>query len=166
MRMRQHLLAIALALGGSAAHPQSVDPLQSPECRRAMEGLRTEEAAAESEADGQTREALRKRLQAPRRAAALACLGGRPDPPLPPQRMAQPPASVTLVPVPSAAAPAARPSTPPPAIPRPAPPPPMVTACDATGCWASDGTRLQRAGPLLLGPRGPCNVQGVALHCP
>ena len=41
-----------------------------------------------------------------------------------------------------------------------------VTACDATGCLASDGTRLQWVGPSLLGPRGMCTVQGTVLQCP
>ena len=45
-------------------------------------------------------------------------------------------------------------------------PPLTVTGCDASGCWASDGTRLQQAGPQLLGPRGFCSVQGALLQCP
>jgi hypothetical protein len=47
-------------------------------------------------------------------------------------------------------------------------PPPIVTGCDLLGCWTSDGTRLNRAGPqLLLGPRGFCSQAGpTALNCP
>ena len=33
--------------------------------------------------------------------------------------------------------------------------------------WASDGSRLQRAGPdTLLGPRGMCTTSGSVLLCP
>jgi hypothetical protein len=42
----------------------------------------------------------------------------------------------------------------------------MVTTCDIGGCWTSDGTRLQRAGPDLVGPRGVCTVQGALAFCP
>ena len=41
-----------------------------------------------------------------------------------------------------------------------------TTSCDALGCTASDGTRLTRSGPLLMGPRGACTVQGSVLNCP
>ncbi len=41
-----------------------------------------------------------------------------------------------------------------------------ITSCDANGCWSSDGTRLQRFGSQLLGPRGFCNVQGSVVNCP
>jgi hypothetical protein len=56
------------------------------------------------------------------------------------------------------------------AVPPPAPlpvqrPPAMVSSCDATGCWASDGTRLHRAGPNLIGPRGLCTVSGKLVQC-
>jgi hypothetical protein len=50
----------------------------------------------------------------------------------------------------------------------PVPTPPLVsiTSCDANGCWASDGTRLQRFGSQLLGPRGVCSRVGAVVHCP
>jgi hypothetical protein len=41
-----------------------------------------------------------------------------------------------------------------------------ITTCDPGGCWASDGSRLQRFGPNLVGPRGVCTVQASQLHCP
>jgi hypothetical protein len=41
-----------------------------------------------------------------------------------------------------------------------------LNACDATGCWASDGTRLLRAGPNLIGPRGICTTSGPFVQCP
>jgi hypothetical protein len=52
-------------------------------------------------------------------------------------------------------------------VPLPAPVlPKSITSCDALGCWASDGTRLQRVGPNLLGPRGFCSAPGGVLQCP
>ena len=41
-----------------------------------------------------------------------------------------------------------------------------ITSCDAGGCWANDGSRLNRLGPNLWGPRGICTVQGSLLQCP
>jgi hypothetical protein len=41
-----------------------------------------------------------------------------------------------------------------------------ITSCDAGGCWANDGSRLNRVGPNLWGPRGVCTVQGTLLQCP
>jgi hypothetical protein len=95
----------------------------------------------------------------------LACLG---SPDLrPPAARARTPLEVgsalpalPSVPTPRAAAPGR--SAPVPTA------PPLVTlgACDAAGCWASDGTRLQRQGSLLLGPRGYCSLVGTVLSCP
>ena len=42
----------------------------------------------------------------------------------------------------------------------------IITNCDALGCWASDGTRLQQQGSNLLGPRGYYTWQGSVLNCP
>lgn len=68
---------------------------------------------------------------------------------------------------------------PPPVIdgPRPppvAPPPPpldipkpaAITTCDPGGCWDSQGRRLDRSGPLLMGPHGACVVQAGVVRCP
>jgi len=114
------------------------------------------------------------RLEQLRREAARACLASRADAPAPtPQRLAQPPVGVPPVagpPTPAAAhaparATAAAPVPPAMPVPRPAAPT-VVTTCDATGCWTSDGKRLDRAGPNLLGPRGLCTLQGALLQCP
>ena len=51
-------------------------------------------------------------------------------------------------------------------IPTQPPPPVTILSCDAAGCQASDGTRLNRAGPVLIGPRGACSVQGSVVVCP
>jgi hypothetical protein len=54
------------------------------------------------------------------------------------------------------------------AVPGPvrSPSPPLVTACDPQGCWDTEGRRLERAGPLLLGPSKICTLQGNVLNCP
>jgi len=36
----------------------------------------------------------------------------------------------------------------------------------AVGCWASDGTRVDRFGPNLGGRRGVCTLSGAVLQCP
>ena len=43
---------------------------------------------------------------------------------------------------------------------------PAVTACDPNGCWTSEGTRLPRMGPQLMGPNGLCTAQGGFAYCP
>lgn len=108
------------------------------------------------------------RLQALRARAARLCLGTaaalaapvrRPVVPMP--RAESKPPGPLVVPRPRASKPEA--SLPP--TPRAAPSP-FISACDASGCWASDGTRLNRAGPVLLGPRGVCTQAGTLLQCP
>jgi hypothetical protein len=44
--------------------------------------------------------------------------------------------------------------------------PPVITTCDAAGCWDSEGQRHNQMGPLLVGPRGLCTLQGGLLNCP
>jgi hypothetical protein len=77
--------------------------------------------------------------------------------------VAVPPVAGASVPPPAAAAPRA---TTPPARIAPVQPPVAITSCDTGGCWTSDGTRLQRLGPTLFGPRGACSVVGAIVHCP
>ncbi len=47
-----------------------------------------------------------------------------------------------------------------------APRPPTISSCDPSGCWDSNGTRLNQVGPILQGPRGFCTVQGNFVYCP
>ncbi len=42
----------------------------------------------------------------------------------------------------------------------------VITQCDPTGCWDSSGRRLNRVGPGLVAPGGPCTVQGPSALCP
>ncbi len=162
MSARLFLLTVALAAGVASA--AEGNPLESADCRKALDALQAQEAAAPAQPEERERRAAPAALEAARRRAALACLGGRADAPPPPGRLAQPPVSVAPITVAPAAPPPApaRPAVP---LPRPAPPT-VVTACDSLGCWASDGTRLQRVGPNLFGPRGLCIVQGAVVNCP
>ncbi|WP_157270830.1 hypothetical protein [Azohydromonas aeria] len=175
MRPRLPLLYALLAAAAVAAQSQPRDALESAECRQALAALRLQEQAAVAEAERGAgpvaRDTLAQRLAPARQRAARACLQGRADAPPPaPGRFVTPPLTVPPVamPAPLPAPPSVlpMPATPlPPALPRPAPPA-SITSCDALGCWASDGTRLQRAGPNLLGPRGFCSAPGGVLSCP
>ena len=147
--MQRTALTLFLLSLGFTAGAQRADPLQSPECGQAVQAL--EQARAEPHARGRV-EPLRKQ-------AAQACLGsnGHTRAPL---RAPSPPLAVA----PPAFAPAPAPlAVPPPAA---APRPAVTTACDAAGCWDSNGNRLNRAGPVLLGPQGVCTQVAGVLSCP
>jgi len=154
------------------------DPLASAECQRALAALNAEEAvvAESSRAGGgvtaNDRRLIDARLAPMRRQAARACLARRADPatlsserlmrptPVTTQPLAVAPASSPApTPATARAAPLAPPTT-------PADKPYAITSCDAGGCWANDGSRLNRVGPNLWGPRGICTVQGSLLQCP
>lgn len=155
------LAGLLLALAAGVAPAQPGPPIDSPACRRALDTLDDREAAAARD------RALRGALETARRQAALACLGGRDAPAsAAAPRAGQP--SVTSVPTgprPTVAVPRPPPAAVPPPVPRPAPLL-TITTCDATGCWTSDGTRLQRVGPNLLGPKGLCTTSGAVVTCP
>ena len=168
MPLRLLVATVAIMSGTGAAQG---DPLRSSECLLALRELEVQEAAAAAavrrqaagEPPGRPAAAL---LDPLRRHAAQACLASRPDSPPPARRLAQHPVSVAPVATP----PAARTTTPPAGqVAQPTvriPPLVSLTGCDPMGCWASDGTRLQRLGPALVGPRGVCSVQGAVLACP
>ena len=173
--MQRAPLALLFALAAGAAPAQVGNPMQSADCRRALESLQAQEAVviASRHADGAGKEADDHRppssgspLDELRRHAARACLGGTGDPP-PPKQIALPPIVVSpivisrpVLPLPKIAAPAA-------AAPQRIEPPVLISTCDAGGCWASDGTRLNRVGSNLMGPRGLCNgLPGMPLTCP
>jgi len=165
------LYALTAALAVNAVLAQEGNPLQSADCRKALDALQTQEDAAAAlrrsggQTEGRERRPVHAELEKARRHAAIACLGGRADSPPPSARFAQPP--MTVAPIRIAPAPPPQlPAGPMPPLLKKVEPPTLVTACDLGGCWASDGSRLQRAGPNLLGPRGLCSVQGALLHCP
>lgn len=176
-----HLLLLLAALnlpGPGAAAPDAApgpgrvaatDPLGTPACAAARRELDAARAALSppgpSPAQG-------RRVEAARSAAARICLGegatarpGAGDSPSgaagrgarAPWTPALPPPPVPVLSGTGNAAPAL--------LPAPAPPP-VLTACDAAGCWDSSGRRLERAGPLLLSPQGPCTAAAGRLDCP
>lgn len=162
------LLITALLLGSavntafSAQPMDGGDPLSSSECAAARDEL--EKALSEPPATRQPQRLARARKQ-----AALVCLGpdtgnrersGAPQP-----AQAVPAPAITLRPAPEPAPALATPQPPPTPrldIPRAA----AVTICDPAGCWDSEGRRLNNMGPLLMGPRGLCTIQGGLLNCP
>ena len=160
MRWRPHIMMLALAAVTSAT--QGADPLKSAECSRALDALQAKEAALLSqrrpEAAGPTA-AERAALETYRKRAARECLGK--DDPVP-ERTPRPPVVVSPVILPPSAVPPPPPAPPPPVQ---VPPPRTVTQCDPSGCWTSDGLRLNRLGPLLVGPPGACTVQSGVLTC-
>ena len=148
------LLLFSLALPALA---QERTLAEAPACRAALAAL-----------DAKTTErAPRDQIEPLRRRAAAACLR------VPEAAASQPPRTRAQAPI---AVPPVQRDPPRPAALTPAPtsvpaPPPLVTVtgCDATGCWASNGTRLQRIGEsnTLLGPNGvTCTQSGALLSCP
>jgi hypothetical protein len=150
------LAALALLPALAAAQPER-GLIDQPACRQAIDALTALESTA----------ATRAGLVAARQRAAQACLGGPDAAASAPRARVRPPDAVPPVGV-------ARPTPPRAAVPAPPTPPtarlpPLLTlsGCDANGCWASDGTRLQRTGPnSLLGPRGICTLSGSFVQCP
>ena len=159
--MNHRLYTLSLLLAAAACPAQPADKPQSAACQQALEALQAREATMRAPADGAAQPDAA--WQTLRRRAAQACLGGTGDMP-PPTRTLQAPISIAPLRSPAPyAPPAARGSNPSPAT----KPPSVVTGCDALGCWANDGTRLNRVGPTQLqGPRGLCTVQGTSLQCP
>jgi len=151
------LLATTACLAASPRADQPVDPLHTPECLHARQALEA--------ADASSAVASSLRMKALRSDVARLCLHSSLDAARP-QRQLQAPLSVP--PVAARPAASARPAAPPGVNPPAVAPPPLrsVTSCDATGCWANDGTRLQRVGPDLVGPRGVCQQNGAVLACP
>ena len=144
-------LIVALAAGTVAA--QDGDLTASAECRQARAALHA-------------RTALDPQRESLRRHAARVCLGGDGNAPPRSARSAVPPVAVTTIPRASPVIPPSLTVGPNPPLSPPVRQPAVLTGCDVAGCWTSDGSRLTRAGPNLLGPRGVCTVHGVALHCP
>jgi hypothetical protein len=181
MRCLVRVLFVALVVGerALAATAASGDPLHAPECQRALAALDAVEGSASaplghgthsvphvaaSGANGHAAPAIDPRVTAARRDVARQCLEAREDPPRA-GRLAEP-----AIEVPPVAGARATPSTPPTTMPAripPVQPPVVITTCDTGGCWTSDGQRLPRLGPTLLGPRGQaCSVVGAVVHCP
>jgi hypothetical protein len=172
------LIASLVAFAGSSAAETSRahvsgDPLESADCRHALTTLDAHEAkvasAARASGASVASSAAAVSLAAARRNATVACLATHADPAQAPQRFVRP-APVAVAPL--AVAPASAPpalsgrAAPPAPVARPPERPYAITSCDAGGCWANDGSRLNRIGPNLVGPRGLCTVQGTLVQCP
>ncbi|MCA0242673.1 MAG: hypothetical protein LCI02_17625 [Proteobacteria bacterium] len=162
MRAAIMLLAPLLLTALNAA---AADLAAQPACRTALRALTVAEAAAEP-ASAASAATSSGRLTAARRQAAVACLGpaaaAASGPPLG-ARQVLPPAPAMGIGVPRLVSPSSAAAPPPVPAPRP---PVSITSCDPVGCWASDGSRLQRAGPMLIGPRGMCSSAAGVLSCP
>ncbi|MBI3367273.1 MAG: hypothetical protein HY021_02120 [Burkholderiales bacterium] len=172
MRARP-LIVVVFGLLGRLAVAQAAP--EAADCKQALDALEAQEAAmareqtpADTSPQGR-QQAAQSRLAPFRDQAIKTCLGGRPMTAPPSQHLVRAPISVpsltlTLPPArpmtsPSTGLPSATPL-------RPPSPPVVVTHCDVAGCWASDGTHLQRAGGSLIGPRGICTTVGTVLNCP
>lgn len=144
----RRVAALACLLVGGLAGPRA-DPLKSSACGERLQALQA--ARAQGQGD----------VEALRRAATQACLGGsggarRPSPTARAPVVVPPPS----IDVPRIAAPA-------PAPPPVSTPPAVVTHCDASGCWDSNGAHLNRVGPLVVTPGGtPCIATAVTVQCP
>ena len=162
------------------------DPIHSAACRDAMAAfdaalgaqVPAASASAASAASSSAAASASASASAPTRSQALGdlrqravrlCLGGADKPPGPraaqPAATLAPPAPVPALHLPSGPGTATAPATRWPTLPAT----PTLGACDAAGCWASDGSRLNRLGPVLLAPGGGagtvCSPQGAALRC-
>ncbi len=170
--MRIQLLALAAALATSAMAAPSNDRLQTAGCVNAMSALHdVEDAVATSAKSGKGAGAADSlviaKLAELKRVAARTCLGGDGTLTPLPQHVGQQPISVPPVVVsPNTSGPRVPANTSPLMPPVSVAPLRSIASCDSVGCWASDGTRLQRFGPNLLGPKGFCTVQGSVLNCP
>ena len=168
LRRAPILLACLAISAGVAVAAHAADRADSGDCRDALLALQVQEdkAASLPQGDRPARVEALKQVEALRRAAARACLGGTGDPPPPAQHYVVPRAAV---PPPAPARPSA-PTAAPPAAPVVSMPrttqPPVITSCDGGGCWTSDGSRVQRDGPAVRGPTGACALQGLAVRCP
>jgi hypothetical protein len=182
MRQRCTLVVAALlalgagagsaATGASASDAGRDDPLQATDCRSALASLQAQETAADGAARANAASGAHEHvapsveLQAARRLAARNCLASRADPPTPPLRSIQAPIVVAPIAPATAPRPTATVARLPPPVPTPAERPYAVTTCDPGGCWANDGSRLNRIGPNLWGKRGICTLHGSLLQCP
>jgi hypothetical protein len=152
-------IGVGLSLLLAACSAAAGDLMDSPACVAAMKALQQEEGRMQADTSDKTRWLQLRQL------AAKACLGPAADSRAPRRATATAPISVlpsTAGRVPSR--PGASPATEVPAVRQDTVR--AITSCDAAGCWTSDGSRVQRMGPDLVGPRGICTVQGAVISCP
>lgn len=165
--MRIRLIVAVAACATSAMAAPSSDAVHSTGCVNALNALHdVEDAVAASTPSGKAGRAadprVLTRLAELKRAAARTCIGGDGTPSPAPQHLGRQPVSVAPVTV------SPNPSRPRLARHTDSPPPPVsvvplrsITSCDAVGCWASDGSRLQKLGPKSVGSEGVLHRSGV-----
>lgn len=151
--MRRRLASILAAL--LAAAPLQADPLKSAACDDALVRLQAARGTAPATVEVRRQEAARICLG----------LGAQASMPARANRWVQPPVAVPPPVIEPLGRPAAATTTRAPPPPVHIERPPVVTACDLTGCWTNEGTRLQRAGPGLMGPQGTCVVHAGQAYC-
>jgi hypothetical protein len=158
MRIRSAVGQVLALVVATSAHAQNADPLHSRECDEAR-------AVLEHALDDAARKVAgsAKGLDVARKEAIAACLGrdtgervrsGAPDPPI---AVAPPVMQLPHAPVAPAVVAPQTPVYVPPAV---------VTTCDTSGCWDSNGRRMNNLGPMVVGPRGACTVVGGIVQCP
>ena len=170
MHARPLSLILVLMAGAAAGQESRTESIGCDDALQALEAREAQLAAErpDAEPDPGMRPVPDAKLEALRRRASVACLGGRSTAPPQRQRFAEPPVSVPPVAVPppgaARASPPRRmlPAAPPPQARRPT----AITSCDPLGCWANDGSRLNGMGPNLVGERGVCKANGKLLRCP
>lgn len=167
MAMTRLRLAMGVASLMACSSVLSADLMDSAACRSAREALQTQEDQAASAPVSSASSASQPdvSMQQLRRRVAQDCLGWRPGAQVP-GRSGSDGRPVVVMPGRAGTRPTTLQPTP---MPAPAPrPEPLrsLGACDAAGCWTSDGQRLQRMGPNLVGPRGVCAVNGSVVSCP
>ena len=177
LQTAHHVLHAARRVAIAAAMPLAAagaEPLKLPACEQALAALQQQESAAlaaqrPASTSAAARRAAVDAVQARQRLAAVACRLQTEPPSLPPST---PFASRLREPLrvgPAVGPPTALSRLPAPATSTPAGVGPQTVnlgACDDQGCWTSDGRRLLRAGPWLIGPGGYCSQQGTVLRCP
>ena len=176
-----HMLHTALRTAIVAAMPVAAagaEPLNLPACKQALAALQHQESVAlaaqrQASTSATARRVAVDAVQARQTRAAVACRL-QTDPPSGPTASPPSPPPASRLRELSRIAPAMPPPTALSRLPAPANSPPAgvgpqtvnLGACDDQGCWTSDGRRLLRAGPWLIGPGGYCSQQGTALRCP
>ena len=173
LQTAHHVLHAARRVAIAAAMPLAAagaEPLKLPACEQALAALQQQESAAlaaqrPASTSAAARRAAVDAVQARQRLAAVACRLQTDPPSLPPASRLREPLRVG----PAVGPPTALSRLPAPATSTPAGVGPQTVnlgACDEQGCWTTDGRRLLRAGPWLIGPGGYCSQQGTVLRCP
>lgn len=155
---------LSIALAATVWARAADDPVHSSACEQALQRMHDEEQRIL----GSGRRGATPALHQAQSQVAQHCLHERdlaqPRPLR--ERFATPPIEVPSIAMPRPPVPQPSPALSAPAPTVPAPPALVtVTSCDATGCWTSNGTYLNRVGGALAGPSGVCTATASVLSC-